>query len=352
MKTAGVLPLALAESTCCFSRALTKAAHAIDRRVRRSRAHRIFTSAITGKGSELRVGGAPCRRGRRLQRAYPYPPTRQPRRSHAQDQQDRPHPPRADALRGLPHRRHRRVLQGGLLWRGVTAAGCRLAAPAGQPARPQAPGRDRQRSAAVRPHRRRDDGEPLLRQPARARCAARVSRRPTGCKFDHSGGRSTATPGRAEGPVRSFAIPTTAQAPSVTQTWNATHSRSTAAGWTASSRSVDCDEPMGYWTEDVLPFAYSFARTFTLANRWFCSAPCQTYPNRRFLMAGTAYGDIATDTESLQGPAAAERHDLRPAARLRGQLAQLLHRPSPDGDHPLDHREIPDQPRADRPVLL
>ena len=27
-------------------------------------------------------------------------------------------------------------------------------------------------------------------------------------------------------------------------------------------------------------------RTFTLANRWFCSAPCQTYPNRRFLLAG------------------------------------------------------------------
>ncbi|MFZ0377232.1 MAG: alkaline phosphatase family protein [Solirubrobacteraceae bacterium] len=35
---------------------------------------------------------------------------------------------------------------------------------------------------------------------------------------------------------------------------------------------------------------------------WFCSAPCQTYPNRRFLMAGTAYGDIATDTSTLQNP--------------------------------------------------
>jgi phospholipase C len=44
------------------------------------------------------------------------------------------------------------------------------------------------------------------------------------------------------------------------------------------------------------------ARSFTLANRWFCSAPCQTYPNRRFLMAGTAYGNIATTTESLFDP--------------------------------------------------
>jgi phospholipase C len=39
---------------------------------------------------------------------------------------------------------------------------------------------------------------------------------------------------------------------------------------------------MGYFLPDVLPFAYSFAKTFTVANRWFCSAPCQTYPNRRF----------------------------------------------------------------------
>src|ERR1700759_5419829 len=56
---------------------------------------------------------------------------------------------------------------------------------------------------------------------------------------------------------------------------------------------------MGSCTESELPFAYSFARTFTSANRWFCSAPCQTYPNRRFLMAGTAYGDITTDMSTI-----------------------------------------------------
>jgi len=66
--------------------------------------------------------------------------------------------------------------------------------------------------------------------------------------------------------------------------------------------SVNSIQPMGYRTDEVLPFAYSLARTFCVANRWFCSAPCQTYPNRRFLMAGTAYGDIATDTQSLQDP--------------------------------------------------
>jgi len=105
-----------------------------------------------------------------------------------------------------------------------------------------------------------------------------------------------------DGPVSSFVIPTTAQSPSVTQTWNATHEQIDGGRMDGFVRSVESDEPMGYWTEAVLPFAYSFARSFTLANRWFCSAPCQTYPNRRFLMAGTAYGDIATNTESLKDP--------------------------------------------------
>jgi phospholipase C len=53
-------------------------------------------------------------------------------------------------------------------------------------------------------------------------------------------------------------------------------------------------QPMGYYTLQLLPFTYGLANTFAVANRWFCSAPCQTYPNRRFLMAGTAYGEIET----------------------------------------------------------
>jgi phospholipase C len=56
---------------------------------------------------------------------------------------------------------------------------------------------------------------------------------------------------------------------------------------------------MGYYNEDDLPFYYSLANTFTLANRWFCSVPGQTYPNRRFLMAGTASGIVSTDTDNV-----------------------------------------------------
>ena len=47
---------------------------------------------------------------------------------------------------------------------------------------------------------------------------------------------------------------------------------------------------MGYWTEDDLPFYYGLARTFPLADRWFSSCLGPTFPNRRFLISGTAHG--------------------------------------------------------------
>ena len=49
---------------------------------------------------------------------------------------------------------------------------------------------------------------------------------------------------------------------------------------------------MGYWTEQDLPFYHGLARTFPLADRWFSSCLGPTFPNRRFLLAGTAHGLI------------------------------------------------------------
>ena len=49
---------------------------------------------------------------------------------------------------------------------------------------------------------------------------------------------------------------------------------------------------MGYWDADDLPFYSGLARTFPLADRWFCSCLGPTFPNRRFLLAGTANGLI------------------------------------------------------------
>ena len=49
----------------------------------------------------------------------------------------------------------------------------------------------------------------------------------------------------------------------MSQSWNATHQQIDGGKMDGFVRSVENDEPMGYWTEEVLPFAYSLARTFT-----------------------------------------------------------------------------------------
>ncbi len=49
---------------------------------------------------------------------------------------------------------------------------------------------------------------------------------------------------------------------------------------------------MGYWSGDDLPFYYGLARTFPVADHWFSSCLGPTFPNRRFLIAGTAHGLI------------------------------------------------------------
>ncbi|MGO9820938.1 MAG: alkaline phosphatase family protein [Solirubrobacteraceae bacterium] len=119
-----------------------------------------------------------------------------------------------------------------------------------------------------------------------------------GLTFDAGGATTNSNPG-ADGEVRSFAFGNTAQATHVSQSWNATHEQIDGGKMDGFVRSVGANEPMGYFPPDVLPFAYSLASTFTVANRWFCSVPGPTYPNRRFLLAGTAFGGIATDPREL-----------------------------------------------------
>ncbi len=115
-----------------------------------------------------------------------------------------------------------------------------------------------------------------------------------GLTFDSQGTAQNSNPG-PDGPVRAFPFPSTAQGSDVSQTWNASHEQIDGGAMDGFVRSVGSVQPMGYWTAERLPFAYSFARSFALANRWFCSAPCQTLPNRRFLMAGTASGVISSN---------------------------------------------------------
>jgi phospholipase C len=119
--------------------------------------------------------------------------------------------------------------------------------------------------------------------------------------FDGAGHATNSNPSSASAtPITAFPVPNTAQAKNVTQGWAATHEQINGGamdGFVRAARGQP--EPMGYYTPEVLPFAYSLASTFTLANRWFSSVPGPTYPNRRFLLAATAFGGTATNKEEL-----------------------------------------------------
>jgi phospholipase C len=81
------------------------------------------------------------------------------------------------------------------------------------------------------------------------------------------------------------------------QNWHASHiafaggrNDGFAAAVAKALPGADPAVPMGYWTEEDLPFYYGLARTFPLCDRWFSSCLGPTFPNRRFLVAGTAHG--------------------------------------------------------------
>jgi phospholipase C len=103
------------------------------------------------------------------------------------------------------------------------------------------------------------------------------------------------------GRVVSYPLPDTAQTKEVDQSWTASHEQINAGAMDGflRSESPGAHEPMGYYTPEVLPFAYSLAEQFTIGDHWFCSLPGPTYPNRRFLLAGTAYGCTYTASEVL-----------------------------------------------------
>jgi phospholipase C len=113
--------------------------------------------------------------------------------------------------------------------------------------------------------------------------------------------------------IRAFPLPSPVQRRGVpSQSWRASHvqwGEGKCDGFATSAQTVqsearagtakDVDTSaeaaatgMGYWSESDLPFYYGLARTFPLADRWFSSCLGPTFPNRRFLIAGTAHGLI------------------------------------------------------------
>ena len=146
-------------------------------------------------------------------------------------------------------------------------------------------------------------------------------------------------------------LPSTAQVGGdPTQTWHASHisyGDGDNSGFAASVWQTvpggDPALPMGYWTEADLPFYHGLAGTFPVADRWFCSCLGPTFPNRRFLIAGTAHGLIDDlpwdlvdypkagtifDTLSKHGISWVNYHNVHPAkvvlTRLLGGRGLLL----------------------------
>jgi phospholipase C len=109
-----------------------------------------------------------------------------------------------------------------------------------------------------------------------------------------------------------------------TQSWEATHIQWNDGANDGFARAVEACTPgrdpaiaMGYWTEDDLPFYHRLARVFPLADRWFSSCLGPTFPNRRFLLSGTANG-LTSDSVSqiLDYPANGTVFDLLSRHRI------------------------------------
>ena len=123
-----------------------------------------------------------------------------------------------------------------------------------------------------------------------------------GFRIGHDGLPLDANPDTNGNLIRAFHMPSTCQLHSHPgQNWNASH---TAFDGGRNDGFVRASGPvaMGYWDGTDLPFYYALARTFPLCDRFFCSVLAQTYPNRRFLMAGTAAGIVSTTTAALTAP--------------------------------------------------
>jgi phospholipase C len=83
--------------------------------------------------------------------------------------------------------------------------------------------------------------------------------------------------------------------------WTGTHeewNNGKMNGFTAAN--VDSVDPvgrraMGYYDDSVLPFYYSLANQFAIADHYFASVLTQTFPNRFYLLTGTSFGHIRND---------------------------------------------------------
>jgi phospholipase C len=91
--------------------------------------------------------------------------------------------------------------------------------------------------------------------------------------------------------VHAFHMPSECMPDGVGNDWNVAH-KSYDNGTNRGFVEASSGESVGYFLGDDIPFTWGLAKTFPLADRWFCSVLGQTDPNRRYLISGTSLGLI------------------------------------------------------------
>jgi phospholipase C len=121
-----------------------------------------------------------------------------------------------------------------------------------------------------------------------------------GLRVANDGSPLNYNPAADGGYILSFPMPNTAVPvdSKIGQDWNTSHlcwDHGTNMGFARACGPAS----MGHFTGVQLPFYYSLASHFPIGDRYFSSVMAQTYPNRRFLIAATALGDVATNATGI-----------------------------------------------------
>ena len=141
-----------------------------------------------------------------------------------------------------------------------------------------------------------------------------------------SNGKPTAQNPYPDGRIQhAFRMPTTCQLSGhPSQTWINSHTQLNGGKLNGFVKSGSGPVSMGYWEKADLPFYYSLASTFPIADRYFCSVLGQTYPNRRYLLAAHVSRHGQRRRARPLG-VSGERHHLRPPAQGGRVVGGLLH---------------------------
>jgi phospholipase C len=121
-------------------------------------------------------------------------------------------------------------------------------------------------------------------------------------------GRPTAANPTPDGRIQhAFHMPTTCQLKGhPSQAWAQSHIQFNGGRNDGFVTSASGPVAMGYWTGADLPWAYSLAAAFPLADRWFAPLLGQTQPNKRYLLAATSVGMVDDVLPEVLLPAPAD----------------------------------------------